>query len=97
MGKHLYCLSDREWSVIEPLLPKGRRGAHRVSRVKAARLAQPVHRLRGRGSGRGGRWYVSNVPATRSDQGLGSREPGDIALKEGCAPPRETPGTTPRG
>jgi len=30
MGKHVYWLSDREWSVIEPLLPKGRRGAHRV-------------------------------------------------------------------
>ena len=30
MSKQLYCLSDREWSVIEPLLPKGRRGAHRV-------------------------------------------------------------------
>ena len=26
----LYWLSDREWSVIEPLLPRGRRGAHRV-------------------------------------------------------------------
>jgi transposase len=31
MGKHLYWLSDREWSVIEPLLPKGQRAAHRVS------------------------------------------------------------------
>jgi transposase len=30
MRKHLYWLSDKEWSVIEPLLPKGRRGAHRV-------------------------------------------------------------------
>ena len=30
MSKQLYCLSDGEWSVIEPLLPKGRRGAHRV-------------------------------------------------------------------
>jgi transposase len=30
MGKHLYWLSDRDWSVIAPLLPRGRRGAHRV-------------------------------------------------------------------
>jgi len=26
----LYWLSDSEWARIEPLLPKGRRGAHRV-------------------------------------------------------------------
>jgi transposase len=30
MSKQLYWLSDKEWSLIEPLLPKGRRGAHRV-------------------------------------------------------------------
>jgi len=30
MSRHLYWLSDREWSHIEPLLPKGRRGARRV-------------------------------------------------------------------
>lgn len=30
MGKHLYWLSDVEWAKIEPLLPRGRRGAHRV-------------------------------------------------------------------
>jgi len=28
--KHLYWLDDRAWSKIEPLLPRGRRGAHRV-------------------------------------------------------------------
>ncbi len=27
---NLYWLSDEEWSRIEPLLPRGRRGAHRV-------------------------------------------------------------------
>ncbi len=27
---NLYWLSDDEWSRIEPLLPRGRRGAHRV-------------------------------------------------------------------
>jgi transposase len=30
MGKHLYWLDDTSWSAIEPLLPRGRRGAHRV-------------------------------------------------------------------
>jgi len=28
--KHLYWLDDGAWSKIEPLLPRGRRGAHRV-------------------------------------------------------------------
>src|SRR5258708_27497641 len=30
MGKQLYWLSDAEWKRIEPLMPRGRRGAHRV-------------------------------------------------------------------
>ena len=30
MTKHLYWLSDAEWAKIEPLLPRGRRGARRV-------------------------------------------------------------------
>ena len=30
MRKQLYWLSDEEWQRIEPLLPRGRRGAHRV-------------------------------------------------------------------
>jgi transposase len=30
MSKHLYWLDDRAWAAIEPLLPRGRRGAHRV-------------------------------------------------------------------
>ncbi len=30
MGKQVYWLSDAEWRKIEPLLPRGRRGAHRV-------------------------------------------------------------------
>ena len=30
MTKQLYWLSDAEWTRIEPLLPRGRRGAHRV-------------------------------------------------------------------
>jgi hypothetical protein len=30
MRKQLYWLSDAEWERIEPLMPRGRRGAHRV-------------------------------------------------------------------
>ena len=30
MSKQLYWLSDAEWTRLEPLLPRGRRGAHRV-------------------------------------------------------------------
>ena len=30
MKKQLYWLSDAEWKRIEPLMPRGRRGAHRV-------------------------------------------------------------------
>jgi transposase len=30
MRKQLYWLSEQEWRRIEPLLPRGRRGAHRV-------------------------------------------------------------------
>ena len=30
MRKQLYWLSDVEWKRLEPLLPRGRRGAHRV-------------------------------------------------------------------
>ena len=30
MKKQLYWLSDTEWKRIEPLMPRGRRGAHRV-------------------------------------------------------------------
>jgi hypothetical protein len=30
MGVALYWLSDAEWAKIEPLMPRGRRGAHRV-------------------------------------------------------------------
>ena len=30
MAKQVYWLSDTEWRGIEPLLPRGRRGAHRV-------------------------------------------------------------------
>ena len=45
----LYWLSDSEWSRIEPLLPKGRRGAHRVDDRRI--ISGIVYMLRS-----GGRW-----------------------------------------
>lgn len=33
MRKQLYWLNDAEWERIEPLLPRGRRGAHRVDDI----------------------------------------------------------------
>ena len=44
---NLYWLSDEEWSRIEPLLPRGRRGAHHDHRV----ISGIVHMLRS-----GARW-----------------------------------------
>jgi transposase len=49
MGKHLYWLSDREWSKIEPLLPRGRRGARRVDDRRV--ISGIIHMLR-----TGARW-----------------------------------------
>ena len=48
MGK-LYWLSDEEWSRIEPLLPRGRRGAHRVDDRRV--ISGIIHMLRS-----GARW-----------------------------------------
>ncbi len=48
MGK-LYWLSDAEWARIEALLPRGRRGAHRVDDRRV--LSGIVHMLRS-----GARW-----------------------------------------
>jgi transposase len=45
----LYWLSDAEWARIEPLLPRGRRGAHRVNDRRV--LSGIVHMLRS-----GARW-----------------------------------------
>ena len=45
----LYWLSDREWARIEPLLPRGRKGAHRVDDRRV--LSGIVHMLRS-----GARW-----------------------------------------
>ena len=47
--KHLYWLSDGEWARIEPLMPRGRRGAHRVDDRRV--ISGIVHMLR-----TGGRW-----------------------------------------
>ena len=44
MAKQVYWLSDMEWARIEPLLPRGRRGAHRVDDWRI--ISGIVHRLR---------------------------------------------------
>jgi transposase len=49
MGAWLYWLSDAEWSKIEPLMPRGRRGAHRVDDRRV--ISGIVHMLRS-----GARW-----------------------------------------
>ncbi len=46
---NLYWLNDEEWSRIEPLLPRGRRGAHRVDDRRV--ISGIVHMLRS-----GARW-----------------------------------------
>src|SRR5262249_28928885 len=45
----VYWLSDAEWSRLEPLLPRGRRGAHRVDDRRV--ISGSVHMLRS-----GARW-----------------------------------------
>ena len=49
MRKQLYWLSDDEWRRVEPLLPRGRRGAHRVDDRRV--ISGIVHMLRS-----GARW-----------------------------------------
>mgnify|MGYP006272255349 CR=1 FL=1 len=49
MAKSIYCLGDAEWARIEPLLPRGRRGAHRVDDRRI--ISGIVHMLRS-----GARW-----------------------------------------
>ena len=44
MAKQIYWLSDAEWRRIEPLLPRGRRGAHRVDDRRV--ISGIVHMLR---------------------------------------------------
>ena len=44
MGRQLYWLDDAEWARIEPFLPRGRRGAHRVDDRRI--LSGIVHMLR---------------------------------------------------
>ncbi len=49
MWKELYWLSDAEWKQLEPLLPRGRRGAHRVDDRRV--ISGILHMLRS-----GARW-----------------------------------------
>ena len=49
MAKQVYLPSDAEWRRIEPLLPRGRRGAHRVDDRRV--ISGIVHMLRS-----GARW-----------------------------------------
>src|SRR5437762_12215419 len=49
MASALFWLSDTEWAKIEPLMPRGRRGAHRVDDRRV--ISGIVHMLRC-----GGRW-----------------------------------------
>jgi hypothetical protein len=49
MRKQLYWLSDAEWRRIEPLMPRGRRGAHRVDDRRV--ISGIMHMLRS-----GARW-----------------------------------------
>jgi transposase len=49
MGTSLYWLSDAEWARLEPLMPRGRRGAHRVDDRRV--ISGIVHMLRS-----GARW-----------------------------------------
>jgi transposase len=49
MGKALYWLSDAEWARLEPLMPRGRKGAHRVDDRRV--ISGIVHMLRS-----GARW-----------------------------------------
>ncbi|HSH62955.1 MAG TPA: IS5 family transposase [Methyloceanibacter sp.] len=49
MRKQLYWLSDAEWKRLEPLLPRGRRGAHRVDDRRI--ISGIMHMLRS-----GARW-----------------------------------------
>jgi len=49
MGSSLYWMSESEWQRIEPLLPRGRRGAHRVDDHRV--ISGIIHMLRS-----GARW-----------------------------------------
>ena len=49
MASGFFWLSDTEWSKIEPLMPRGRRGAHRVDDRRV--ISGIVHMLRS-----GARW-----------------------------------------
>jgi hypothetical protein len=74
---NLYWLSDEEWSRIEPLLPRGRRGAHRVDdhRVISGTVAIDSSYIKAHRSAAGGKGGRSTKPS-------GARAAGE--------PPRST-------
>lgn len=55
MSKHLYWLDDASWSAIEPLLPRGRRGAHRVDDRRMISGIMHIKAHRSAGGAKGGR------------------------------------------
>ena len=65
MKKRRYWLSDAEWTKSEPLLPRGRRGAHRVDDRRI--ISGVVHVLRC-----GARWRdcpLITAPLVRQSSG----------------------------
>jgi hypothetical protein len=62
MRKKLYWLSDTEWKRLEPLLPHGRRGAHRVDDRRVGMLK--IGRTIGVGTSVVQRVLLEAMPAT---------------------------------
>jgi len=67
MRKQLYWLSDTEWKRLEPLLPSGRRGAHRVDDRRV--ISGIVHMLRSGARWRD--WAPTRQSITASTAGAG--------------------------
>ena len=71
----VYWLSDREWARIEPLLPRGRKGAHRVDDRRV--ISGIVHMLRS-----GARWRDCPDPMALTRRStIGSTARADRAFK----------------
>lgn len=77
MGKNLYWLSDREWSLIEPLLPKGRRGAHRVDERRV--ISGIMHMLRERAGETARRPMARTRPSTTGSIAGAAKASGQVS------------------